>query len=34
MGEIRNAFRVLVIIPKGRDHLGDLGDGGIIFKWI
>jgi len=28
MGEMRNACRILVRIPEGRDHLGDLGIGG------
>jgi len=35
MGEERELFRVLVGIPVGRRHWGDLGvDGWIILGWI
>jgi hypothetical protein len=35
MGEMRNAFKVLIRKPKGRDHSEDLGiDGKIILEWI
>jgi len=34
MGERRNAYRVLVGKPEGRDYLGDADIGGkIILKW-
>jgi hypothetical protein len=34
MGEMKNAFRILVGIPEGRGRLGDLGvDGKIIIYW-
>jgi hypothetical protein len=32
---MRNAYRILVGKPKGRDQFGDLGvDGRIILKWV
>jgi hypothetical protein len=35
MGEMRNAYKILVGKPDGRDHSEDLGIGGrIIIKWI
>jgi hypothetical protein len=35
MGEIRDAYRVLVGKPEGRNHLEDPGlHGRIILKWI
>jgi hypothetical protein len=35
MGEIRNAYKVLVENLKGRDHSEDVGiDGRIILEWI
>jgi len=35
MGEMRNAYRILVGNLMGRDHLEDLGIyGRIIIKWI
>jgi hypothetical protein len=35
IGEMRNAFKILVDNLKGRDHLEDLAvDGRIILKWI
>jgi hypothetical protein len=35
MGSVRNAYRILVGKPEGRDHTKYLGTGGkIIFKWI
>jgi hypothetical protein len=35
MGEGRGAYRILVGIPEGRNHLEDPGvDGMIILKWI
>jgi hypothetical protein len=35
MGEMRNAYRIVVENQKGRDHLEDLGiDGKIILEWI
>jgi hypothetical protein len=35
MGEVRNAYKILVRSLKGRDHSGDLGvDGRIILIWI
>jgi hypothetical protein len=30
MGEMRNAYNILVGKPEGRDHLGDLGIDEII----
>jgi len=35
MGEVRNAYNILVTKPEGRDHLEDLGvDGRIILEWV
>jgi hypothetical protein len=35
MGEMRNAYKILVRRPEGRDHLEDLGiDGRISLEWI
>jgi len=35
MRELRNAYKILIGNPEGRDHLGELGvDGRIILKWI
>jgi hypothetical protein len=35
MGEMRNAYKILVRKLKGRDHWEDLGvDGKIISEWI
>jgi hypothetical protein len=35
MGEMRNAYTILVENLKGRDHSEDLGvDGKIILEWI
>jgi hypothetical protein len=35
MGEMRNAYTILVGKLKEKDHLGDLGeDGMVILKWI
>jgi hypothetical protein len=35
MGEMRNAYRILVEILKGRDHLKRLSiDWSVILKWI
>jgi hypothetical protein len=34
IGEMRNAYKILVGKPEGRDHLEDLSvDGKIILKW-
>jgi hypothetical protein len=33
MGEKRNAYRILVGKPEGRDHWEDV-DGWTILKWI
>jgi hypothetical protein len=34
-GEMRNAFRILIGKPGGKNHSEDLGvDSGIILKWI
>jgi hypothetical protein len=34
-GEIRNAYKILFLNPKGRDHMGDLDvDEKIILKII
>jgi hypothetical protein len=33
MGEMRNAYKILVGNLKGRDHVEDLG-GWIILEWI
>jgi hypothetical protein len=33
MGEVRNAYNILIRKPEGKNHLEDLGvDGGMIFK--
>jgi hypothetical protein len=35
MGEMRNAYKILDVKLKGRDHLEGLGvDGRIILEWI
>jgi hypothetical protein len=35
MGEVRNAYKISVGKPKGRDHSEDLGeDGRIVLEWI
>jgi hypothetical protein len=35
MGEMRNAYRILVANMKGRDHSEDVGvDGRIILIWV
>jgi hypothetical protein len=35
MAEKRGAYRILVVRPEGRHHLGHPGvDGRIILKWI
>lgn len=35
MAEIRNAYKMLSINLKGRDHLGQIREGGIIIlNWI
>jgi len=35
MGDRRGAYRVLLGIPEGRDHMEDKGiDGRTILKWI
>jgi hypothetical protein len=35
MGERRNAYRILVGKPEGKNHLGDQDvDGWTILKWI
>jgi hypothetical protein len=35
MGEMRNAYEILVGNSKGKRHLEDLGiDGKILFEWI
>jgi hypothetical protein len=35
MGEMKNAYNILVGNLKGRDHSEDLGtDGKIILEWI
>jgi hypothetical protein len=35
MGEMRNAYRILVRKPEGKNHSEDLGtDGKIILEWI
>jgi hypothetical protein len=35
MAEIKNAYRILVGNPKGRDHLEGLGaEWRIILKWV
>jgi hypothetical protein len=35
MGDLRNAYEILVGNLNIRDHLGDLGlDGKIILEWI
>jgi hypothetical protein len=34
MGEVRNAYKMLVRKPEGRDHLEDLGMDGRILEWI
>jgi hypothetical protein len=35
MGEIRNAYNILVGKPEGKDHTENLGiDERIILKWI
>jgi hypothetical protein len=35
IGEVRNAFKILIGNPKVRDHLGNLDVGGeVILKWI
>jgi hypothetical protein len=34
MGTMRNAYKILLIKPEGRKHLGDLGvDGRRALKW-
>jgi hypothetical protein len=32
----RNAYKIFVVKPQGKDHLGDLGkdDGKTTIKWI
>ena len=35
MGEWRGVYRILVVKPEGKNHLGDPGvDGRIILRWI
>jgi len=35
MGDMRNAYKILVGKPEGKNHSGDLGvDGKIILEWI
>jgi hypothetical protein len=35
MGEMINAYKMLIGNLKGRDHVEDLGiDGNITFEWI
>jgi len=35
LGEMRNAYIILLEKPKGKNHLGDIGiDGRIILEWI
>jgi hypothetical protein len=35
VGEMRNAYKILVTNLKGRDHMEDFGvDGKVILKWI
>jgi hypothetical protein len=35
MGEIRNAYKILVRKPEGNDYFGDMRvDGRQILKWI
>jgi hypothetical protein len=35
MGEVKNAYNIVVRRPKGKNHSEDLGvDGKIILEWI
>jgi hypothetical protein len=34
IGENKNAYKILVRKPEGKNHLDDLGIDGMILEWI